>query len=115
MKQYNAYDELLGLLNPGEVVEAIVLGRGRWERWPDGEDPRGLLPADVVGVPLSLADAEPHMRTWRFGGGHGQACNRPAVVWTDSRIITVGEYDGATRLVSLPRHPAVYIPENIGG
>lgn len=100
-----AYDSLLEYLKPGEKVECIVFGY--WIGWP-AEEPEPLLPP---GVKLSLAGAQPYLTSWMI---EDKSLRDSAVytfyAWTTERVIFIYEYDGATGLASIPRHPSTETP-----
>lgn len=100
----NAYEELLGYLDVGERIDSIVFGEFGWGSHYREPSPYPV-PETFQGIVLSLADAKPLMDGWQFDGGFGAAECYPVYVWTDKRVIFVSEYDGNTRLNSVPRHP----------
>ncbi len=114
MSEPMAWQELHEYLRPGETVEGIVFGvYGGWgdKTKPAYDEPTPPpVPLEQRGVVMSLADAEPFMRSWRFTGGFGGADCYPVHIWTSMRVIWVHEYDGSTRLASAPRHPTAGWP-----
>jgi hypothetical protein len=100
----NAYAELIEFLEDGEIVEGIVFGEFGWGSHYAEPEPYPV-PETYQGTLLSLEDAKDLMQGWQFDGGFGAAECYPVYVWTNKRVIFVTEYDGATGLNSLPRHP----------
>ena len=100
----SAYQSLLDYLLPSEEVEAVAFGPydGYWNV---GDDDYSSVPREMQGVVMPLADAEPFLREFRVDTGFGAPCTHPVYVWTNLRVITVGEYDWSTGLCSVPRHP----------
>jgi len=120
----SAWAELLGYLEPGETVESLVFGAWGWGREPEDGGPWELaddeplpppVPLDKRGVPLTLVDAGPMMLAWKFRGGYGAPTCYATWIWTDRRVIWVTQYDGSTRLSSMPRHPCNSMPYMPGG
>ena len=120
----SAYGDLMDFLNEGEAVEAIVFGPwgwgtapdegGEWER--DYHEPENIpVPFSVRGRVLTLAEAKPYMDGWSFDNDFGAPDCYAVTVWTDSRVLFVGEYDGATWLCSVPRNQCETMPEMTGG
>jgi len=120
----SAWAELLGYLEPGETVEALVFGAWGWGSEPepgcewepyDTEPSPPPVPFNKRGVPLSLVEAGPMMLAWKFRGGYGSPTCYATWIWTDRRVIWVTQYDGSTRLSSMPRHPCNSMPYMPGG
>lgn len=111
----NAYDELMAMLEEGEHVEAIVFGD--WGGFIDDpfDDEGQPIPPTHRGVPLSLEQARPFMLDWSFNGGFGSPDCHAAYIWTNTHVIWVAEYDGATGLNYAPRAPSVCKPLLSGG
>jgi len=102
-----AWGELNDYLLEDETVEGIVFGD--WGGWVTKET-EALVPLSQRYKVLSLEEAEPMMFGWSFYGGFGSPDCFPSVVWTDKRVISVVEYDGATGLSSFPRNPINHEP-----
>ena len=104
-----AYTELMESLHAGETVEAIVFGE--WG-WGDGycEPKPPPIPTDKQGVLLTLEEAKPLMQEWQFDTGFGSPDCYPVYIWTSARVFWAAEYDGSTRLVSIPRAPEAIMP-----
>ncbi len=80
-----------------EPILAVVIGHGeRGDSIPRGERQHGKV--------LSWEEAAP-LLDYPFYAGFGGAGCESAYAWTENLIIGVYEYDGATSVESLPRHP----------
>lgn len=89
----------------GETIESIVVGRHDTEwRNPAKDDENVLLPREVA---LEKLDVD-------FDNGYGGADCFPIYAWTASRVFFIDEYDGATGLAWVPRHPASCSPQFSG-
>lgn len=82
-------------------IEAVVIGEPEWEAGRGPEQAR-----DIV---LSWEEAKP-MLDYEFAESGGPDCN-PVYVWTKTQILYVAEYDGSTKLTSVPRNPISCTPE----
>lgn len=97
-------------LGEGEEVEAVCFGEFGWNGYaepipqPIQEEHRGKL--------LTWEAARPLMRSWQFSGGFGAPETYNTYIWTNRRVLFVHEYDGATHLDALPRHPIPTMPEH---
>ena len=112
-KEKNAYTDLLGFLEEGELVEAIVFGPWGWNGY---EEPDPVpVPHELFDEPLKLEDAKQYMRGWSFYSGFGSPQSYAVYIWTNRRIIWVTQYDGSTRLDSAPRNPIKIRPYMPGG
>jgi hypothetical protein len=111
----SAHEELLGELEPGETIEAIVFGPWGWgvEEWEPGygEPKIPPVPFSARGHLLQWEEAEPYMTGWSFYGGFGSPSCYAICVWTNRRVGQVHEYDGSTRLTWVPRNPIAHIPK----
>lgn len=107
----NAYEDILEVLEEGEVIEAIVF-----------EDPKDIysmesysIPKENIGVPISLEQARPYLKGWTVYGSYGCEEVIPFYVWTNFRVLFIGSYDGSTWLTGVPRNPISCNPYTIGG
>ena len=50
-----------------------------------------------------------------FDHGHGLPGCPAVCAWTSTRVIFVDQYDGATSICWVPRHPAMHLPIMPGG
>lgn len=90
----------------GETIEAMVVGQHYRARWDDAvqHDENVLLSRDAG---LARVDQE-------YSNGYGGADCFPLYAWTESRVYFVAEYDGATGLNWVPRHPVQIEPSFSG-
>ena len=109
----NAYEELMDVLQPDETVEAVVFGDWGWGGYSEPD----VKPVSdkYKGRVMSLEEAGPLMRGWRFNGGFGSPDCYATFVWTNKRIFFVTQYDGSTVLDWIPRDPANLKPCMFGG
>lgn len=105
----NAYTELMAYLEDSEKVSYVVFGEFGWGNHYDEPTPYPV-PEDKQGIMLTLEEAKPLMDGWEFDGGFGAPECYPVYVWTNKRVIFVHEYDGSTRLGSVPRNPEACMP-----
>lgn len=94
-------------------------------------DIRNRAKGKILGVSIGMKYGDwsgketiPNLMTWKraaplldydFDDGYGGADCHPVYVWTETQVICVHEYDGATWLVSIPRNPGAVVPEFNGG
>ena len=96
----------------GEEIEAVVIGDMGWgnygkEKVPNYDDiPKGKL--------LSWEDAKP-LLDYEFNPGYGAPGCNAIWAWTETSVIAIGQYDGATWPYSLPRNPMNEMPGMEGG
>ena len=103
----NAWKELTRFLSEdcgGEAVESVVFGD--FDYCCDNPKP-------PFGKLMRPDEASTYCGGWEFAGGFGTAGCYPMVAWTASYVIFVSEYDGSTRLESLPRNPIACNPVHI--
>jgi hypothetical protein len=107
-----------------EPIEAVVVGEppeewvkpspGTWPHLANRPrripDPRlEMLQRVPVGEVMPWGKAREALSfEWDTDFGPGDA--PPVVAWSTSRIIYVAEYDGATMVTFLPRHPVSFAP-----
>jgi hypothetical protein len=120
----SAYTELVGSMQEGEAVQAIVFGvfgdaepPAEGEDWTlaPGEPSPPPVPLDQRGRLLTLTQAEPFMQSWSFYGGYGGPRCYAVYVWTNRRVIWVQQYAGETWLSDAPRDPVACVPVIHGG
>ena len=109
----SAWDDLVEYLNEGEVIESVSFGPWGWDGFGEPEDKP--VPKEKQGVPMPPSEAQPLMQSWSFYGGYGSPDCYAVNVWTNSRVIWVTQYDGATGLDSAPRNPSENVPDMPGG
>lgn len=105
----NAKNEILRLLG-GEKIIAISLGKHPDDdHVKEAKNPYGYFENDNIVLALEALDFE---FDDSFGGENGY----PVLVWTETKIIVKGCYDGSEWYVMLPRNPdRHYVPTSIGG
>lgn len=91
----------------GEPLEAIVVGRHYDKMYDD--DP--ALPDE--NVILSVEDGLKKVDQ-DYEAGYGGADCFPIYAWSKSRVFFIKEYDGATILHWVPRHPIAIAPNFSG-
>jgi hypothetical protein len=90
----------------GEPIEAMVVGQHYRMKY----DSPAAADENVV---LSAADGLAKIDV-EYDAGYGGADCFPFYAWTKSRVYFVGEYDGATGLNWVPRHPVDMEPNFSG-
>jgi hypothetical protein len=97
----------------GEPVEFITIGNMGW--WDNDDDGTGKeIPAEKKGVAMSWEAAREYL-DYRYSTGYGGVDCHAIYAWTANHVILVVQYDGSTRLVSVPRNPTNVMPEIPGG
>lgn len=132
-EELNAADDIEALLEPDEVVEAVVFGAWGWGSVPNHASPEAwehafgepgaeereepFVPFDKRGIVLSWEEAREYMKGWSFNGGYGPPDCYAACIWTNMRVMGPSQqYDGATSIdVIMPRNPQSFIPGMPGG
>ena len=112
----SAMDDVLKMLDPGEMPEVVVFGEWAAVAEPGGDD-GPPVPPDMRGVPIlwDMAVRDGWFEGWSFKGGYGGVDCYAVTIYTDRSIIVVGCYDGSSWLHKIPRHPVAHWPEAIGG
>lgn len=88
-----------------EHIEAVVIGPHYNDTY--GDEKRF---AEKLNRVLSWEEAASVLDV-EYDNGYGGADTHPVTVWTASRVIFVHEYDGATNVVYVPRHPIDHEPQ----
>lgn len=104
----SAWSDVTEGLIEGEIVEAIVFGPWGWGSGNNPDDWYGFpshLKVPPIGKVLTLEQAMPYFEGWSFNGDHGALDCFAVQIFTDRQIMTVTQYDGATWLAGVPRHP----------
>ena len=96
----------------GEQIHAVVIGEMGWGDY--GSDAVPNYAEQPRGVVLTWDEALPWI-DYQFHDGYGAPGCNAIVAWTDSLIISIDQYDGATSCFSIPRHPTDHMPEMPGG
>lgn len=81
----------------GAPIISAVLSAPYDQRW-------GSDKPDYVGMVLSWAQARAIL-DYDYDNGHGGADCHAVYAWTDTRVLFVAEYDGATGVNWIPRNP----------
>ena len=89
----------------GETVEAIVVGKKGWTN----NDP-----VPIFGKVVSWEIAKP-LLDYEFNDGYGSPQCHAITVWTETKVIFVDQYDGATNIRWIPRNPIDHDPIMPGG
>jgi hypothetical protein len=85
----------------GESIEGVVIGKiGHASKIGDKHRNRVLKWSEAKDI-----------LDYDFCDGFGTADCDAVYAWTKTKVIFVAEYDGATRIVSVPRHPVDCCPE----
>ncbi len=95
----------------GEPIEAIVVASVGTSYRP--ADDRFEQADALAGQVVSWEKMRP-LLAYEYDSGYGSADCHAITAWTASRVIFVGEYDGATGMNWLPRNPVVHCPEMSG-
>jgi len=90
----------------GEAVEGIVVGR-HGDVWSMEESRPESYPLQ------SWQEARVHL-DYEYDEGFGGADCHAIYLWTSTRVLFVAEYDGATSIASIPRHPQQAYPRMSG-
>ena len=94
----------------GEPIEAVIIGAFGWSGYQEPDElkavPQGKLMTWTKAAPLLDYD---------FSSGYGAPRCHAIMVWSATKVITVGQYDGSTWPYSLPRYPTETVPEMHGG
>lgn len=85
----------------GEPILSVVINKGSYAF---GRKSR-KIPSEKLGVVLTAADAAP-LLDYAYDDGFGVQDCHDIYAWTENLVLYVHEYDGATSVESVPRHPA---------
>lgn len=99
----NFWSDLLAAAGD-EPIEAVVIGAEGGTEWDDDEERNRGVPADRKFVVITADEAELWL-SYNYDTGYGGADCHAVYVWTATKVIFVAEYDGSTRVTSLPRNP----------
>jgi hypothetical protein len=86
-----------------EPILCAVLGRHDNPRWGDECTPH------AVGKVLPWAEARA-LLDYEYDSGFGSANCHPVFAWTETKLLTITEYDGATGPAWFPRNPMDVTP-----
>ncbi len=92
-----------------EPIKAVVIGKMGWgnESVPNSEK-------QPLGVILTWKEAKKWLN-YEFSSDYGAPECNAIYAWTKTRVIFVSQYDGATRINSIPRNPTPTMPYMPGG
>lgn len=93
----NFWDDILAAAK-GEPIEAVVIGGGLYD-----DDPRSLSDKRL-GLVFDAETAKT-LLNYRYDSGFGGADCHRIYAYTANRVLLVSEYDGSTRVMSVPRNP----------
>ena len=94
----------------GEEIEAVVIGKFGWGGYREEEIKVSSIPYGKV---LSFEDARQYLQ-YEFDSGHGAPGCHAVYAWTKTKVIAIGQYDGATWPYSIPRNPTECMPSMEG-
>ena len=92
-----------------EQIEGIVIGNYSTSTYYHEDEPKNV---PRRGVMLTWNEAFPYL-DYEYDNGFGTAECHAITAWTTTKVIFVSEYDGATCVVSIPRHPTKHEPAMI--
>ena len=96
----------------GEEIEAVVIGEMGWGSYGSDRIPNyDAIPKNTV---LSWDEARKHL-DYDFDAGFGAPGCQAVYVWTDTWVLFISQYDGATNIHSIPRNPTDIMPTMPGG
>jgi hypothetical protein len=98
----------------GEPIEAVVIGFIDGYDWGDLRDQRHEISDEMRNRVLSWEEAAP-LLDYGSDWGFGSVSCHAIVAWTATKVFFVVQYDGATDVDSVPRHPIDHEPEMPGG
>lgn len=100
----------------GEPIEAIIFGhwQGASRHWVNEDPIEAIIPASMRGKPLTLEEAKPFLQDFAIAGGYGLPDTYALYAYTPTHIIFIEQYDGATNLTRVPRHPCECTPHMPG-
>lgn len=96
--------EIEDLVPDGETIEAVVLG----------DDERGYREHPKLSLEVLTWEQARPLLDYDYDPGYGGQDCHSFYAWTQTRVIFVHEYDGATAPHWVPRHPAQIKPEANG-
>lgn len=98
----------------GEPIEAITVAPFGHHYGPEERerDDKGL-PRAVWNTAYPWAALRPFL-DYQYDTGYGGMDCHSIVAWTASQVIFVHEYDGSTSVVSAPRNPGDFEPDDSG-
>ena len=95
----------------GEPIIGIVIGEVGWGRYIGGDTPDV---STVRGRVITWEEARP-LLDYKYSAGFGAPECHSITAWTENFVIFVAQYDGATRVETVPRNPVDHAPTMPGG
>lgn len=86
----------------GEPIYAVVIGAFGWGGFH--EDTAQQIPGTQQEHVLNWDEAS-ELIDYEFDSGYGAPSCHAVYVWTATKVMWITQYDGATSLSSMPRHP----------
>lgn len=105
------FEDLVEVIGNEKCV-GVVLGEESWNMRDENDNP--MFPDLPIGRLISLEDAKKYL-SYKYDTGFGSAELPALYAWTETRIILISLYDGATSFVSVPRNPIACNPKMVGG
>lgn len=106
----NFKDDLLSMAGEEEII-GVVIGEMGWGSYGSEKIPR--YKEIPQGVLLCWNEAEA-LLDYRYSTEYGAPECNAVYAWTETRVIFVSQYDGSTRIHSIPRNPIDIQPEMPG-
>lgn len=101
----------------GAQITHIVIGEFGWGGVYATEDTRDI-PNDLRGKVLTWDEAQ-ELLDYLYHAGFGSPDCHAIYAWTATHVLFVENYDGSTRVSSVPKHPTIELrddePEMFGG
>ena len=115
----NTFAEDIEAAAGGEPIIGIVIGPFGWGDYVPilSEEPerKRAVPQELRGKVLTWEQARPWLN-YKYDRGYGAPDCHAIFAWTENRVIFVDQYDGATSVCWVPRHPtADRVPYMPGG
>ena len=95
-----------------EKILGVVIGEMGWGSFNDQKVPN--YAKQPKGKVLTWKKATPWL-DYEFSSGYGAPECNAVYAWTKTKVIAIGQYDGATWAYSLPRNPTDIMPNMEGG
>ena len=110
MQKRSFANDILEVAGDEEIL-AIVVGDEGWRGcyWKNNIPNYGALPKGKI---ISWDEAKQYL-DYNYTIGFGGTQCPPIYAWTETRVIFVSQYDGATDICSIPRNPTAVNPEDV--
>jgi hypothetical protein len=96
----------------GEEIEAVVIGEMGWEDYGAEDVPN--YEKQPKGKVIDWEEAKKWI-DYEFDSGYGAPGCNAIYVWTTNKVMCIVQYDGSTRIHSIPRNPTDVMPDMPGG